>query len=66
MRSRARRTRNPVQVIRFGPTSRSSRSGARWCGLCAALKTELAGDAAVWIAGYSNDYTGLHPRPACA
>jgi hypothetical protein len=25
------------------------------------LKRELGGDAAVWVAGYSNDYTGYIP-----
>jgi len=52
----------PVQVIRFGPDLTLVALGSEVVvDYALRLKKELAGDAAVWIAGYSNDYTGYIP-----
>ncbi len=52
----------PVQVIKFGPDLTLVALGSEVVvDYSLRLKKELAGDAAVWIAGYSNDYTGYIP-----
>jgi hypothetical protein len=52
----------PVQVIKFGGDLTLVALGSETVvDYSLRLKRELAGDAAVWIAGYSNDYTGYIP-----
>jgi hypothetical protein len=52
----------PVQVIRFGPDLTLVALGSEVVvDYSLRLKKELAGAAAVWIAGYSNDYNGYIP-----
>ncbi len=51
-----------VQVIRFGPDLTLVALGSEVVvDYSLRLKKELAGEAAVWIAGYSNDYNGYIP-----
>ncbi len=52
----------PVQVIRFGDDLVLVAIGGETCvDYSLRLKKELAGEAAVWIAGYSNDVMGYIP-----
>lgn len=52
----------PVQVIHFGSDLVLVALGSEVVvDYSLRLKRELAGDAAVWIAGYSNDYSGYMP-----
>lgn len=52
----------PVQVIRFGSDLTLVTLGCEVVvDYALRLKKELAGEAAVWIAGYSNDYSGYIP-----
>lgn len=52
----------PVQVIHLGNDLVLAALGSEVVvDYSLRLKRELAGDAAVWIAGYSNDYTGYMP-----
>jgi hypothetical protein len=52
----------PVQVVRFGGDLVLVAIGGETCvDYSLRLKHELAGDAAVWIAGYSNDVMGYIP-----
>ncbi len=52
----------PVQVIHLGPDLVIAALGSEVVvDYSLRLKRELAGEAAVWIAGYSNDYTGYMP-----
>lgn len=52
----------PVQVIHFGDDIVLAALGSEVVvDYSLRLKRELAGNAAVWIAGYSNDYTGYMP-----
>lgn len=52
----------PVQVIHFGDTLKMVTLGSEVVvDYSLRLKKELAGAAAVWVAGYSNDYSGYIP-----
>ena len=52
----------PVQVVRFGDDLVLAAIGGEVCvDYALRLKRELAGPAAVWIAGYSNDVMGYIP-----
>jgi hypothetical protein len=52
----------PVQVIKFGSDLTLVALGSEVVvDYSLRLKKELAGEAAVWVAGYSNDYTGYIP-----
>ena len=52
----------PVQVIHLGNDLVIATLGSEVVvDYSLRLKRELAGEAAVWIAGYSNDYTGYMP-----
>jgi hypothetical protein len=52
----------PVQVVKFGNDLTLVALGSEVVvDYSLRLKKELAGDAAVWIAGYSNDYNGYIP-----
>ena len=52
----------PVQVVRFGNDLTLVALGSEVVvDYSLRLKRELAGEAAVWVAGYSNDYTGYVP-----
>jgi neutral ceramidase len=52
----------PVQVIRFGDTLTMVTLGSEVVvDYSLRLKKELAGPAAIWVAGYSNDYSGYIP-----
>lgn len=52
----------PVQVIAFGNDLTIVALGSEVVvDYSLRLKRELAGEAAVWVAGYSNDYTGYMP-----
>jgi hypothetical protein len=52
----------PVQVIHFGNDLVIAALGSEVVvDYSLRLKRELAGEAAVWVAGYSNDYTGYMP-----
>ena len=52
----------PVQVVRFGQDLTLVALGSEVVvDYSLRLKKELAGPAAVWVAGYSNDYTGYIP-----
>lgn len=52
----------PVQVVRFADDLTLVALGSETVvDYSLRFKRELAGDAAVWVAGYSNDYTGYVP-----
>ncbi|MDP3069032.1 MAG: neutral/alkaline non-lysosomal ceramidase N-terminal domain-containing protein [Opitutaceae bacterium] len=52
----------PVQVVRFGADLVLAAIGGEVCvDYSLRLKRELAGSAAVWVAGYSNDVMGYIP-----
>ncbi|MEX2577676.1 MAG: neutral/alkaline non-lysosomal ceramidase N-terminal domain-containing protein [Verrucomicrobiales bacterium] len=52
----------PVQVIRFGDALTLVALGSEVVvDYSLRLKEELAGEAGVWVAGYSNDYSGYIP-----
>ena len=52
----------PIQVVRFGDDLLLAAIGGEVCvDYSLRLKRELAGPAAVWIAGYSNDVMGYIP-----
>jgi hypothetical protein len=52
----------PVQVVRFGADLVLAAIGGETCiDYALRLKKELAGQAAVWVAGYSNDVMGYIP-----
>jgi neutral ceramidase len=52
----------PVQVVRFGDDLVLVALGGETCvDYSLRLKKELAGEAAVWVAGYSNDVMGYVP-----
>ena len=52
----------PVQVIKFGGDLTLVALGSETVvDYSLRLKHELAGDAAIWMAGYSNDYCGYIP-----
>jgi len=52
----------PVQVVKFGNDVTLVALGSETVvDYSLRLKRELAGGAAVWVAGYSNDYTGYVP-----
>jgi neutral ceramidase len=52
----------PVQVVRFGADLTLVALGSEVVvDYSLRIKQELAGPAAVWVAGYSNDYTGYIP-----
>ena len=52
----------PVQVIRFGDALTMVTLGSEVVvDYSLRLKKELAGPAAIWVAGYSNDYSGYIP-----
>lgn len=52
----------PVQVVRFGDDLVLAAIGGETCvDYSLRLKKELAGKAAVWVAGYSNDVMGYVP-----
>jgi neutral ceramidase len=54
--------RYPVQVIKLGGDLTMVALGSEVVvDYSLRLKRELAGEAAVWVAGYSNDYTGYIP-----
>lgn len=52
----------PVQVVRFGDSLTLVALGSEVVvDYSLRLKKELAGEAGIWVAGYSNDYTGYVP-----